>query len=463
MNPEQNITSSKLTKPQIRRSMRYATIAAVTGILGMSCIDGPMLTLVALKLGGEEMFIGAVNFLIWGCVVFSIFSMTAMERFGKKKTLMVGHGLAAIFILLLLLLPWAAGAWSVKASLGVLFAATFLRSASNALGGVAWFPILQDIIPKRITGKFFARLRISWQIAWLLSLFALAAFLRQPEPKWWRFEIIFVVAFIMYILRVYAFGRMEEKMATAEPGSSPRIFQRFKVILTNRGLRIFLVYIMFYICAHAMAKPFQIKLLKDFGYSEGFILAATGVGSLGAVVSLRFWGRLADKFGNRSIFTLSHVGMVITNILWILVSPSTFGMYLVFVLFFVNWVFNSGNSIAQTRYMMHTVPADKQYLLSIVHMVWGLSAASGPLIGGWFLSKTENIRFESGAVSLNNYHILFIVSGLLFIVPHLLRKKLRTTDETSTVKVLTIITRPIWDVIGPIVTLKSPNNKMEDK
>ena len=91
MNSKQNTTSSKLTKPQIRRSMRYATIAAVTGILGMSCIDGPMLTLVALKLGGEEMFVGAVNFLIWGCVVFSVFSMTAMERFGKKKTLMVGH------------------------------------------------------------------------------------------------------------------------------------------------------------------------------------------------------------------------------------------------------------------------------------------------------------------------------------------------------------------------------------
>jgi MFS family permease len=376
---------------------------------------------------------------------------------------MVGHGLAAVFIVPLLLLPWAAGAWSVKASLGLFFVATFLRSASNALGGVAWFPILQDIIPKRITGKFFARLRISWQIAWLLSLFAIAAFLRQADPRWWRFEVIFVVAIIMYALRVCAFARMEEKMTTVEPGSSPGIFQRFKVILTNRELRIFLLYIMFYICAHAMVKPFQVKLLKDFGYSDGFILAATGVGSLGAVVSLRFWGRLADKFGNRSVFTLSHVGMVITNILWILVSPSTFGMYLVFVLFFVNWVFNSGNSIAQTRYMMHTVPADKQYLLSIVHMVWGLSAASGPLIGGWFLSKTENLRFESGAVSLNNYHILFIVSGLLFIIPHLLRKKLRTTDETSTVKVLTIITRPIWDVIGPIVTFKSTNNKTKDE
>jgi len=215
-----------------------------------------------------------------------------------------------------------------------------------------------------------------------------------------------------------------------------------------------MVYILFYMSALTMAQPFRIMMLKDMGYSEGFILAATGVGSLGAIVSLRFWGRLADKFGNRSVFSLSHAGMIVTTILWILVAPGTFGTCLILVLFFVNWVFNGGNGIAQTRYMMHTVPAGKQYLICIIHMTWGLAAASGPLLGGWFLSKTENLHFESGALSLNNYHILFIASGLLFIVPHLLRKKLRTTDEATTMQVLTVITRPIWDIIGPIVTVR---------
>lgn len=463
MNLEQNTTSGKLTKVQVRRSMRYATIAAITGILGMSCIDGPMLTLVAIKLGGGEMFIGAVNFLVWGCVVFSIFSISAMERFGKKKVLVVGHGLATIFILPLLLLPWASGAWSLKASLGLLFAATFFRSVLNALGGVGWFPILQDIVPKRVTGKFFAKLRISWQIAWLLSLFAIAAFLRGSNPQWWRFEIIFIAAILAYAIRVYAINQMEEKMVISKQNFSPGIFERFKVALTNRGIRIFLLYILFYLSAHTMAQPFRIKLLKDFGYSDGFILAATGIGSLGAIVSLRFWGRLADKFGNRSVFSLSHVGMIVTNLLWILVAPSTFGTYLVFALFFAGWIFNGGNGIAQTRYMMHTVPVDKQYLMCIIHMVWGFAAASGPLLGGWFLSKTENLKFESGAISLNNYHILFIASSLLFIVPHLLRKKLRTTDETSTVEVLTLITRPIWDTIGPIITFKLGSNKTTNK
>jgi MFS family permease len=462
MSDDKKTISPRLSKPQVRKSMRYATIAAITGILGMSCIDGPMLTLVAIKLGGDEMFIGQVNFLIWGCTVFSIFSLSAMERFGKKKVLIAGHGLAAVFIAPLLLLPWVSVAWSAKASLGLLFAATLLRSASNAVGGVGWFPILQDIVPKRITGKFFARLRLSWQIAWLLSLFAIAGFLKLTDSRWWGFEIIFVIAILMYAFRVFAFKHMDELMVVAEPGSSPGIFERFKVTLANRGIRIFLVYILFYLCAHTMAQPFRIKMLNLFGYSDGFILAATGVGSLGAIVSLRFWGRLADKFGNRSVFTLSHAGMIVTNILWILVAPSAFGTCLVFVLFFLNWVFNSANSIAQTRYMMHTVPASKQYLMCIIHMVWGVSAATGPLIGGWFLSRTESLHFQSGAVSLNNYHILFIASGLLFIVPHLLRKKLRTTDEASTVQVLTIITRPVWDVIGPIVTFKA-NKKTSGK
>ena len=51
------------------------------------------------------------------------------------------------------------------------------------------------IVPKEITGKFFARLRTWWQSANLVFLLVTAYFFGK-DPAWWKFEVVFVAAFI---------------------------------------------------------------------------------------------------------------------------------------------------------------------------------------------------------------------------------------------------------------------------
>ena len=43
-----------------------------------------------------------------------------------------------------------------------------------------------------------------------------------------------------------------------------------------------------------------------------------------------------------------------------MVKPSLFGNILIFLLYFFWGIFVSGNGIAQTRYMLHAVPAHRQ-------------------------------------------------------------------------------------------------------
>jgi MFS family permease len=456
MNQQVNQNNSvRLTKHQIRNSMTYAMVSAMAFVIGFSCLQGSVLTLVAIKLGAEELFIGILTFAISMCLLFSIFTINAVEKYGKKKVLIAGYSTAIFFILPLFALPLVVGNWHLKYVLALLFVTTLFRCISNAMGGTGWFPILQDCVPNRLTGAYFSTLRRSWQTAWLVSLLLLAWFLRGSDPSWWRLEIVFLIGFVAYIIRVLAVMHISQQPPRQTIKQSFGIIQKFIIAYKNVEVRFFILYLVFYMSALTMSEPFKIKLLSDFGYGYGFILSATAANCLGAIISLKFWGKLADRFGNRSIFTVSHLGMIFTSFLWIVIEPSLFGSILVFFLYFFWSVFNSGNGIAQTRYMLHAVPIDQQFLMNIIQLIMGLSMAMGPLLGGLFLTHTESLSLSSGAMHLNNYHVWFILTSLFFIIPHLLRKKLRFRKETPTLQVLAIVSRPFRNAFGAFLSFKT--------
>ncbi len=438
--------------------MTCAVIASMAFLVGLSCLDGSVLTLLAIKLGAQEFFIGLINFVLPAALIFSLLTISAMEKFGKKKILIIGFAFAAFFIVPLFSLPYINHHFHIYVGLALLFTVTALRAVANSMGGVGWFPILQDFVPSKITGKFFANMRTFWQSAWLVSLLCIAYLLRKDDPQWWRFQIVFAVGAIAYIIRVFAIMPMSQKHINTHKTKPSAIRHRFKNAFAQPSIRIFLLYLFFYFVAASMAEPFKIKLLKDFGYGYGFILAANASVCLGAIISLRFWGKIADRFGNRSVFSISHVGMITVSLLWILVEPSNFGSFLVFVLYFASSIFNSANGIAQTRYMLHSVPADKQYFMNIIQVVAGCAMAVGPLLAGIFLANTESLSLHSGDVTLNNYCLLFIFTACLFAIPHTLRKKLRMKKEAPTLEVLAIIARPVRNIIGPFLSIKR-NNK----
>ena len=330
---------------------------------------------------------------------------------------------------------------------------------------VGWWPFLQDIVPTESTGRFFARLRTYWQSAGLVTLLAIALFLgnvpTQQQP-WWRFEVILVVGLLGFAVRAFSLLPIVENPPTPDEQTPPRVVQRFAEVFADRKLRRLLAYITVYVVAASATVPFKIKLLKDLDYSYGFILAATAMVNVGAIISLKYWGRMADRFGNRAIFSISHVGMIVTTCMWILVDSSDFAAVLVFGLFLTESIFNSGNGIAQTRYIIHAVDPEKQNQMNVITMITTSVSACAPLLAGLFLHLTSDLHFHSGAVTLNNYHCLFLLVALMFIIPHRLRRRLGLRKETPTTHVLAFIAQNIRQAIGgPFVRLTRKSNPPE--
>ncbi len=404
-----------------RRSMKYAILAAVGGTMGEFCLGGggffggQIIALLALKFGAGNLFLGILGFSLIIPSICGIFTMSAIERVGKKKVLLYWATAAAIFIFPFMFLPLLNGYWSASACLALILAATFLRNACNALSGSGWMTLLHDIVPPKITGRFFAKLNLSWQSSGLIVMLG-SAWLFRNNSEWWRFETIFAVALAAYIFRTVTIIPIVEKPFKPHDAKGSVIFARFSEAMREKPVVLLIAYVTVYMTASLISEPFKIKMLNDFGCSYGFILAATSMISLGAILSLLFWGKLADKFGNRAIFTLSNAAGLILSLLWILVSENNVHGVFIFGLYFLWSVFNNGNMLAQSRYIMHLVPPDKQNYINIINIITRLSMAFAPLLGGLFLYVIERLNLvahQNGHVT--GYRILFLISAFIFL------------------------------------------------
>lgn len=437
-----------MPKDQRRKSMRCVFLVSIIGIAGATLISQQIMVLLAIKAGAGEIFIGLLSFAGLAPFALCLLTLPQLESRGKKFLLMRWTLVTSACVLLLVFLPQFAQSCPIYVFMPIMFILVAMRTGAGGLGFAAWFPQLQDLVPPRVTGKFFANLRTAWQSAGMISMLVAAWFLGS-NPQWWKFNLIFTIAFVFFALKLvflYPISEIPPKKNIADQSTVLEIIRSF---LGNKEQRKVLVYLLSYAAAFGMSIPFQVKFMKDLGWPDGFVLAATAMVNGGAVVALRRWGKLADRFGNRSIFTLSHLGMVATTALWLFVQNNAIGSVLVFALFFFSSFFNSGNGIAQTRYLMHSIPLDRQRDITIINMLiimtWGIS----PLIAGLFLSATKSFETEIMGRVFNNYHLLFVINAVLFMIPRTLRKNLKMKKDTPTVQMLVTLLRPRSIMPGP--------------
>jgi hypothetical protein len=91
-------------------------------------------------------------------------------------------------------------------------------------------------------------------------------------------------------------------------------------------------------------------------------------------------------------------------------------------------------------------------------LTWGVA----PLLGGLFLTFTGGYTFTSGAIHLNHYYLLFVISAFLFLIPFSLRHRVKVGDETPTSQVLAYMSRPIANVFGPFIRVARKSSDQRD-
>ncbi|ARN55943.1 MFS transporter [Sedimentisphaera salicampi] len=447
--------SGRIQSAYRKHSIRSASASVIGKVIGSYCLLSQPLQLFVIDAGATDFYIGLINSSIWLGSPFFVMGIYVMYRLGKRKALLYCSGVVSSILALPIVFAPLIHHYKLmpdSTMLYVVFSAAVLHSIFESLGGASWFPMLQDNVPRRAAGKFFGLFRRRWQIALMIGTFLISFFLGE-EPEWWRFFAVFAVGELFFLSKIISLSGIAEKPLSEENKNiSP--LRTVISVLKNKPVRDLCIYICIYNIAAYMPFAFFVKFLKTEGALSGSIIAATAMVPLGAIISLKFWGIVCDKYGNRSVFTFSHIGMIITLLLWCFISTGIISKIMFFILFCTWSIFQAGNGVAQTRHMFYVTPQHNQAQISILNLIFSLSIALGSLLGGLFLSGLTNIfpGLESTSMS---YRLLFAFSAILCIVPHLLLGSVSLEQDWRGRKVFVMLIASMKATIGSFVITKS--------
>ena len=439
-----------------QRGQRFLTLAACMALVGSGAVIAPFSTIVALKMGATPFYIGALNAVHLCNLSMQLLMMPLVQRYGKKVILISWSTVTALSLVPLLALPEVAAHLDPAWALTFFMVAVAIRHMSRGLALTGWMPLFQDNVPEDHRGRFFGRLRTFSQIMLLLWLVAIGLMVGDDTP-WAVIRIVFgisVAGAIGFILCVLPVKEM------APPGTKISLWQMINAPFRDRQFRWALFYQFSYSFAFGLADPFRIVYLDQLGYNDRFLLFGPATLYVGGILTLSQWGKLADRAGNRSVFSICNVGMMICLVGWLLVDNGPIGLTIAIVLFGLIGIFNGGQSIAITRYFFSIIKRDQQasYVTMWSVMSVGTIGAAG-FIGGAFLNWTETLELHQGAFTLGPYQVLFLMSALLLCVPHMIRTRLRRGDETPSAEIIAFVTRPLRMVLGTVATVARNDRK----
>jgi len=436
--------------------MFWAVIASVFNMLAFICFVDKILQLYALKLGAEPRTFGMIVFCLQWAALARLPAATRVERRGKKKTLITEWGLCGFAGLLILLAPQMQVWFGHLAPAALQPVLTFLHpeqgfailcllvgaTAFNLLhqgGSTGWFPLLQDVVPPNVRGRYFGMLRTIWQtITKIFLLFA--AWFQGDNPELWHFQVLLSIGLVCTIARVGCVTQIPE-LPSPKPKAEP-LWELLAIPLRNKQFRNFLLFTSLYFLAWGMVEPFRLVYLSELGFGSRVLTLSVAAASLGAVVALFFWGKLSDRHGGRPVFGLCNFSLVLLTAAWWGVHSfapeagigETWGAWgFVLGLFFVMGAFESGFGLAQTRQIMEIVPRHHQ----AVYFSMNTIAILGPMGLGAFLAGSFTQSFRETApqwfgLGIDAYQWMFAGSLLLLAVPLLLNGKVALQGETPT-------------------------------
>ena len=256
-----------------------------------------------------------------------------------------------------------------------------------SLGFHCWAPMGDTMSltfsPEGDKGKWLGRLRSVGAVAWLLAIGACMLLLDHLH-----YEGLFVIGGLATVLGGIAILFAEHK----KPAQKERAW-----VLKRRYALYYLMQMM-QGCRKQMFITFAIfALIKIHGMPVGTTMILVLINQVLVTLTGPLMGRLVDRWGERIMLSLSHLGLIFVFLGYALVQhrPTLYALYCVDNLIFFG-------AIALTTYAHKIAPADElKPTLSMGVTMNHVASVFVPLVGGvaWHYFGYQVIFFAGAAVS----------------------------------------------------------------
>jgi MFS family permease len=341
----------------------------------------------------------------------------AMPRFRSRRAVIVTGVLVQASVWMpIACLPFLFG--NSPQSVSLLIALVVLYQGANGVVAPIWNSLIGDLVPPEIRGRFFGgRNRLTGMssfTAMVLAGLTLHIFqsVRMPEVG---YLIIFSAAFLARLNSARWLRRHDDPELHILPGQI-FTFRQFLRRSPHSNFAKFVFFIGVINLWVAFSGPYfalyMLRVLK-FSYIEFTLVIA--VAAVTQFLTMRYWGELSDRFGNKKILNVCGWGVAIVPMLWLFSSHIG---YLVMVQTYGGLVW-AGFSLASANFIFDAVTPPKRALcVAYQGLVNGICVLIGSLAGAYTASHLP----ESYAIGawiwrpVSTLPVLFFISGIMRLV-----------------------------------------------
>jgi hypothetical protein len=416
-------------------SLKFSTVEACFSVpmLNLTMPSFPFVVAFAVKaLGWKAGAVGLMAALPHVCNCLQPLLLAGLARyFSTYELLLLTFALGA--------LPWGlAGALpGIGSARDPMFASMLVVSTlANAVASVGWSAAISELVPERLAGRYFARRNLVFG-AWTL----LAVMLAGQVAEWngnsmVAFGWIFTAAGISRMLGLFFLSRMTFPAVVMERRSRGIAWPDLLSVLHNANYRRLCVFVGFWGMLLNAAMPFYTMFLVDrLGLGIGTVVKLTTLASLGGLVTLKGWGRLCDRFGNRPVLQIAALIWAMTALgMWSMARPGwTWHLY---PCYFVVGATTAGFQLTQFNLMVRLAPSGlRPAFVAVFLAITSLLTAAGPILGGALLKALPLRLGTLFGQPVLSYHLLFVAAAFGCVIATHLIQRVREPAEQPVVEV----------------------------
>ncbi len=399
--------------------MRYANIGQATGIvLIMLLIRSAFGTLFIKHLGGSDRLAMLLGAIIGFARLLQIPVSLRVHPSDGKKFMLRCWLVYALAMTVAVVIPsfmeiGTATAWAVVLTV-------FVAVTVGQCGSTFWFPMLHDVVPADMRGRFFGRMRACWSTTVFIAIIASGLFLGK-DPETWQFQTVMVVGVALVLLRNYFISKIPvaaESLADQDDFGDWK--KHISSLLRRPEAMIFCVYFAATaFCLGFLGQPL-VLYMKHMGFPTNENMIIFGFATLGTILSLLIGGRLVDRLGTKHIFLAAHVVLCVVcfAVVGIGMLPRSQAKVLMPIALVLVGAARAVGFLACTTQLFHLAPdRGRAFFLCLANILIFAGPAMAALVAATLLSVLPaGWSATVAGMELNVFQLMLGMGGAMLLV-----------------------------------------------
>jgi len=382
-----------LSDEDVKKGLSYIIRDGLATQAMVTLTSGIFLVAYGLQLGASNTVIGLLAAIPPLAELIQMPAISIVEKVRNRRLVCIGASIIArLFWIVIALIPFLFGP---AAAIPVLILSLLMYGSISAISHCSWNSWMRDLVPREILGSFFSRrmsLALALGIVLSLAAGALIDLIQRNTafPPFTAYSVLFIGGFIAGLFGIWYMSRIPEPMMKERPKINP-LTQIVTAFRDDNFSRLITFLGAWNFAVNLAAPFFTVYLLVTLEFDITVVIAFSILSQVSSVLSYNVWGRLADRFSNKSVLRVAGPLFMICILGWTFTTLPTRHLLtipLLIVLHILMGVSTAGVTLASANIGLKLAPVGgATAYLATINITNSVAAGIAPIIGGMFVDS----------------------------------------------------------------------------